>query len=76
MPLYKSASKRAITNYRPKNKLLVIPKLFEQIVCGKFSPLINSFLSDAQHGFRRGVSISTNLAVFSNFDNVHFNSNA
>ena len=46
MPIYKSESKQAITNYRPISKLLDIPKLFKQIVCGKISPLINSFLSD------------------------------
>ena len=76
MPIYKSGSKQDMTNYRPISKLVVIPKLFEQIVCGKISPLINGFLSDEQHGLRRGLSTSTNLAVFSNFVNVNFNSNA
>ena len=51
IPIYKSGSKQDITNYRPISKLLVTLKLFEQIVCGKISPLINSFLSDEQHGW-------------------------
>ena len=38
-------------------------------------PLINSFLSDEQHGFRRGLLTSRNLAVFSNLVNFNSNSN-
>ena len=75
LPTYKSGCKQDITNYRPISKLLIIPKLFEKIVCDKVSPIVNNFLSDDQHGFRPGLSTTTNLAVFSNLVNLNLNSN-
>ena len=78
LPTHKSGCKQDITSYRPISKLLIIPKLFEKIVCDKVSAIVNNFLSDDQHGFRPGLSTTTNffLAVFSNLVNLNLNSNS
>ena len=35
VPIHKSGSKQDICNYRPICKILIIPKLFEKIICKK-----------------------------------------
>ena len=62
--IHKSGPKQDICNYRPICKMLIIPKLFEKIICKKLTPIVNSVLVDAQHGLRSGFSTSTNLALF------------
>ena len=52
-----------------------IPKIFEKIVCNKILAITNKNLSNFLHGFRPGLSTTTNLAVFCNFVNININSN-
>ena len=43
--------------------LSAIPKLFEHIVCGSVEAVLD-LVHPAQHGFRTGRSISTNLVTY------------
>ena len=42
----------------------IFPKLFSKIINNKISLKINNFLHDTQHGFLKGHSTITNLAIF------------
>jgi len=66
-PILKSGPKNNIANYRPIAKISIIAKLFERIVAHKLSFLVKTYISISQHGFVAGRSITTNLAVFSNY---------
>jgi len=66
IPLHKSGPKSNIRNYRGIAKLSVIPKLFELIVSDQLNPLLQNIISDAQHGFTKNRSTTTNLLEFTN----------
>jgi hypothetical protein len=64
--LFKSGAKKKIPNYRGISIILVIPKLFEKLVCDVFTPIISPLISNEQHGFVGGCSTLTSLVEFSN----------
>lgn len=66
-PVYKSAERSAVTNYRPIALLSNFSKLFECILSNFiYAHVINS-ISPYQHGFIRGRSTCTNLCEFTQF---------
>lgn len=66
-PVFKSGPKDNIANYRPISKLCNISKIFEHIVFEKIYFSVKSIISADQHGFVRGRSTATNLAIFSQY---------
>lgn len=66
-PLYKNGSRSDISNYRGIAKLSAIPKLFESIICKHIYFHCQSVIPDAQHGFVRSKSTTSNLIEFASF---------
>jgi hypothetical protein len=64
IPIHKKGDKSSVDNYRGVAIESIIPKLFENIVTDKITPILDDSLSQAQHGFRKGRSTTTNLMVF------------
>jgi hypothetical protein len=63
-PVFKSGNKSIVSNYRP---IAVIPnfaKLFERIIASHLYSHVAKFIPAHQHGFVKGRSTVTNLAVF------------
>ncbi|BHF72446.1 hypothetical protein SprV_0401551200 [Sparganum proliferum] len=62
-PIHKSGSRASANNYRPVSPTSIRCKLMEQISKRELMRFLDQhyFLSDAQHGFRRGRSCLTNL---------------
>lgn len=50
-PVFKGGDNSLITNYRPINIISIIPKMFENIIVKKLSPLIKNIIIDEQHDF-------------------------
>lgn len=66
-PIHKKGSKNEIVNYRPISKLCIIAKVFERIVYGQLYSALRTSLPVSQHGFVRGRSTVTNLALLNEF---------
>ncbi|XP_075157525.1 uncharacterized protein LOC142230782 [Haematobia irritans] len=65
VPLHKSGRPFDVSNYRGIAKLNAIPKVFEKMdVTDVLSHSISSILDSCQHGFRKGLSTTTNLVEF------------
>jgi hypothetical protein len=67
VPIFKSGSRKNISNYRGISILPTIAKLFESILTDILTPLLEPCISASQHGFRKGRSTCTNLVEFTNF---------
>lgn len=67
IPIHKKGSKTLISNYRPISILCCIAKLFEKIVYDNIYQLIAHGVPTSQHGFLKGRSTVSNLAVFTNY---------
>lgn len=67
IPIHKKGSKSSIENYRPISILNTVGKLFEKIVYNRIYPIIERGIPQTQHGFLKGRSTTSNLALFSNF---------
>lgn len=67
IPIHKSGSKSNVDNYRPIDKLQLIPKIFEAVVKRKLYAAVRNHISECQHGFVSGRSTSTNLVIFTNY---------
>lgn len=63
-PIFKKDKRSSVGNYHPISIISILPKIFSKIINKKMSPMINNFLYDTQHGFRKGHSTITNLAIF------------
>ncbi|KAF0748567.1 Uncharacterized protein FWK35_00036704, partial [Aphis craccivora] len=63
-PIFKKGDRSTVDNYRPISKISILPKIFSKIINNKISLILNKFLHDTQHGFRKGHSTITNLAIF------------
>lgn len=64
VPVFKKGDRSSVLNYRPISILSCFSKVFESLLTPTLTRHVNSSLSDAQHGFRRGRSIETNLTTF------------
>lgn len=64
VPVFKKGENSDVKNYRPISILSCFSKLFESIVYPVIFRLVDSSISDSQHGFRRGRSIVTNLVPY------------
>lgn len=63
-PVFKHGDRRNVKNYRGITSLSAASKLFEIIVSGYVLQRTKSYISDDQHGFMPGRSVSTNLLQF------------
>lgn len=63
-PIFKKGKRSSVDNYRPISTISILPKIYSKIINKKKSLIINNFLYDTQHGFRKGLSTITNLAIF------------
>lgn len=66
VPIFKSGNKNSPLNYRPISLTSVPCKLMEHVIYSHIINFLdsNSFFDPAQHGFRRGFSCETQLALF------------
>ena len=60
-PVHKKEKKADVTNYRPISLLSILSKVQEKCVLKRFLPHISTSLSHVQHGFREGLSCTTQL---------------
>lgn len=67
VPVFKKGATSNVSNYRPISILSCIPKLFESLVCPFITQHLNNFISEHQHGFRKGHSVETNLVSFTSY---------
>ncbi|KAG7295979.1 hypothetical protein JYU34_021071 [Plutella xylostella] len=66
-PIHKKGSKHKIDNYRPISKLCLLAKVLERLVYTQLYSCIKSSFSPMQHGFLKGRSTVSNLALFNDF---------
>lgn len=64
VPIHKKNSKIKVEHYRPISILNTFAKLFEKLVFNSFYQCLSHSIPEEQHGFLRGRSTITNLAVF------------
>lgn len=67
IPIYKSGKKSDVRNYRGIAIISCIPKLFESIINRCVFNQIKLRITNAQHGFFKGRSTTTNLLEFVNY---------
>lgn len=73
IPILKSGAASSVANYRPISLTSTCGKLLEHIVAAHIRPFLSEhrLLDDKQHGFRRGLSTTTQLVeVVHNFAEV------
>lgn len=66
-PVLKKGDKSDIENYRPISKLCLFAKIFERVVYNQVYAAVQSGLGDAQHGFLRKRSTTSNLILATDF---------
>lgn len=66
-PIFKSGDKSKIKNYRGVSMLSAIPKVFESIITDELFSCYKHLIVKEQHGFYKGRSTTTNLAVYHDF---------
>lgn len=66
VPVHKNGDRSQFNKYRPVSILSVFSKLFELIVHDYIYPFIEKSVPVQQHGFMRGRSVTSNLAIFTN----------
>lgn len=66
VPIHKSGSKKDVTNYRPISLTSIPCKLLEHILYKEIMAHLstNNLLASQQHGFRKGLSCTTQLIEF------------
>lgn len=67
IPLFKSGNAHDASNYRGIAKLNSIPKLFESLLVDELFFNAKEKLTNSQHGFFKGRSITTNLLELSTY---------
>lgn len=67
VPIYKSGDRSNVANYRPVVLLSIIGKIFESLVLDGLSFELSKHIIPHQHGFKKGRSTATNLALFEDF---------
>lgn len=73
VPVFKSGSRNSPLNYRPISLTSVPCKIMEHVIYSHIINFLDSnhFFHPSQHGFRRGLSCETQLAVF--LHDIHTN---
>ena len=66
-PIPKKGDAGNVRNYRPVSIVNAIPKLFDSLITLKLYDKLSPFIHNEQHGFSRGKSTETNLALFTEF---------
>jgi hypothetical protein len=66
-PIHRSGDKSNAENYRPISVLNIIPKIFESILKDKITPILDPVISRQQHGFVSGRSVTSNLALYTQY---------
>lgn len=66
-PVFKSGNRNSIQNYRGISLLSIIPKILESIITDEVFWNIRALIAPQQHGFYKGRSTTTNLAVFQEY---------
>jgi hypothetical protein len=61
VPIPKNNETRVVSNYRPISLLSLVSKVLEYVVHNQLLPIVEPFLNNQQHGFRRGRSCITQL---------------
>lgn len=65
-PIFKSGNRNSPLNYRPISLTSIPCKLMEHVIYSEIMNFLdsNNFFHPSQHGFRRGFSCETQLAIF------------
>lgn len=63
VPVFKAGDKGLATNYRPVSLTSICCKTLEHIVASSMGERLENILNFNQHGFRKGLSCSTQLAI-------------
>lgn len=73
IPVFKSGNKNSPLNYRPISLTSVPCKIMEHVIYSHIMNFLdaNNFFHPSQHGFRRGLSCETQLALF--LHDIHTN---
>jgi hypothetical protein len=66
-PVFKSGDRSDVTNYRPISLICNFSKVFEHVLHSLVYPHVSHMIIDSQHGFMKGRSTVTNLAVISQY---------
>ena len=66
-PIYKSGNRNDINNYRGISLLCILGKIFESIVTDELFQSFKYHLMPEQHGFFKGRSTVTNLAIYQSY---------
>lgn len=66
-PIPKTSDKTSVEEHRPIAILPTIAKVFEHVLHSFIFNRVNKSLSDAQHGFRPGRSVNSNLLIHVDF---------
>ena len=66
-PIRKSGKVKEVSNFRPIAILNVFSKIFESIIYHRIINQVRPAISEYQHGFLKGRSTVTNLAVLTDF---------
>ena len=66
LPIFKKGQRESIKNYRLICPISAIPRLFKDILYTRLLNFVSNKISDNQHGFIPGKSITTNLIQLSN----------
>lgn len=66
-PIFKTGDKHDVKNYRPISQLPILSKILEKIVFDQLYSAISTIITPNQHGFMKGRSTTSNLALFINF---------
>lgn len=61
VPIFKSGSKLSAANYRPVSLTCICSKMLEHIILHNMSSKLNDILIPQQHGFRKGLSCTSQL---------------
>lgn len=70
-PVPKAGDTSVVEGYRPIAVLSTLGKLFETVLHRNLSLQVRPFLCDAQHGFRSGRSVTTNLLLLTDYIAMH-----
>lgn len=63
VPIFKKGDRSVLSNYRPVSLTSIVCKLLEHIVLCNINQCLNGILVNYQHGFRHGLSCTTQLVT-------------